>query len=336
MSAQSFRMSRRALLRDAALVAAGAIGGVSGGLFPTGGRAIEPIVRPGAAKFKFSLSAYSYRKLLTGKPPRLTLDEFVADCAAMGLEGTEPTAYYFPAQVADDVAQAMRRAAGAEPPEPATARSTAETYLRHLKHLCFRLGLDISGTAVGNDFCHPPGPKRREQLAYVKRWIELAEILGAPVIRIFSGTAKAGQSESEAHKLAVAAIEECCEFAGQHGVFLALENHGGLTTTVEGMLRLVRDVNSPWFGVNLDSGNFRSPDCYADLARIAPYALNVQIKATVSGPDGKKTPSDYPRLARILKQAGYRGYIVLEYEEDDDPRTACPREMEKIRRAFAG
>jgi sugar phosphate isomerase/epimerase len=303
------RSSRRSFLRTASFLAAGALGGFSAAVAPNACPAIEPIRRPGAAKFKFSLAGYSYRHLLTGNPPKLTLEDFFADCAAMGLEGAEPTAYYFP-------------------------RNVTPEFLRRLKHLAFRLGLDISGTAVGNDFCHPPGPKRDEQLAMVKRWIEYAEILGAPVIRIFSGSPKAGQSVDQAHRLAVEGIEECCEHAGRHGVFLALENHGGLTATADGMLRLVRDVKSPWFGVNLDSGNFQGEDPYAELDKIAPYALNVQIKVTVSGPGGKRRKSDYARLKKMLVEAGYRGYIVLEYEEDEDPRTACPRHMDEIRRAF--
>jgi sugar phosphate isomerase/epimerase len=306
----SERKHRRAFFKDATCVAAGAIGGIAGGWFPRRAAAIEPIQRNGTAKFKFSLAGYSYRDLLTGNPPKLTLDDFIADCAKMGLEGTEPTSYYFPNNVTYE-------------------------YLRHLKHLAFRLGLDISGTAVGNDFCHPAGPRRDGEIAQVKKWIDYAEILGAPVIRIFSGTPRGDQTVDTAHRLAVEAIEECCRYAGQHGVFLALENHGGLTQTIEGMLGLVRDVKSEWFGVNLDTGNFRGQDVYGDLARLAPYAINVQVKVTVSGPDGKQVPADFRRLAKILTDAGYRGYIVLEYEEREDPRVACPRYIDQLREAFS-
>jgi len=306
----STRKHRRTFLRDARLITGAAVGAVAGGLFPLPTAAIEPIRRNGTAKFKFSLAGYSYRNLLTGKPPKLTLDDFIADCAKMGLEGTEPTSYYFPSNLTHE-------------------------YLRHLKHLAFRLGLDISGTAVGNEFCDPPGPRRDAQIAQVKKWIDYAEILGAPVIRIFSGSRRGEQTVDDAHKLAVEAIEECCDYAGRHGVFLALENHGGLTATLEGMLRLVRDVKSEWFGVNLDTGNFRGDDVYGDLARLAPYTINVQIKVVISGPGGKAVPADFRRLAKILTDAGYRGYIVLEYEEDEDPRVACPRYIDQLRAAFA-
>jgi sugar phosphate isomerase/epimerase len=271
-------------------------------------RAIEPIQRGGKPFFKFSMAAYSYRDLLASKPPKLSLEDFVADCAKLQLEGTELTSYYFPAKITPE-------------------------YLRSLKQHCFKLGLDVSGTAVGNDFCHPAGEKRAAEIAGVKQWIDYAEILGAPVIRIFSGQPH-GTSVAEAHSLAVAGIEECCQYAGEHGVFLALENHGGLTTTPEGMLALVRDVRSPWFGVNLDTGNFHGADLYADLAKLAPYAINVQIKVTVSGPDGKGQRADFSRLAQIMTDAGYRGYIVLEFEDPGEPRAACARYVEQLRAAF--
>ena len=172
----------------------------------------------------------------------------------------------------------------------------------------------------------------------MKQWIENAEILGAPVIRIFSGNAQKGQTVEEAQKLAIAGMEECCDYAGKHGVILALENHGGLTQTVDGMMQLVEGVKSPWFAVNLDSGNFWSSDPYADLARIAPYAMNVQIKVAIRRGLDKGVPkeeSDFKKLAKMMRDANYRGYVVLEYEEGDDPREACPRYLKELRAAFA-
>jgi sugar phosphate isomerase/epimerase len=308
------RTNRRSFLRDAGLIAAGAFGGLAGGFFPTGAPAVEPIARTDRPKFKFSLAAYSYRSLLAGANPKLTLDDFIRDCAAMGLEGTELTSYYFP-------------------------KAPAPEYLRHLKRLSFLLGLNISGTAVGNDFCHPPGAERDGQLQLVKNWVDYAEIMGAPTIRIFSGKERNQQTAADAHKLAVEGIEECCDYAGKHGVFLALENHGGLTTKIDGLLSLVRDVKSPWFGINLDTGNFQgcsdADQAYADMARMAPYAVNVQVKVMIALEGKKKTPTDFSRLARILTDSGYRGYVVLEYEEDEPVREACSRYVEELRKAFA-
>ena len=273
--------------------------------------AIDPIKRNGLPKFKYSLAAYSYRKLLQGDDRSMSLHGFIDDCAAFGLEGTELTSYYFPKEV-------------------------TEEYLLSLKEHCFRLGLSISGTAVGNDFGHPEGdPKRQEQIDYVKTWIDHAAVMGAPTIRIFAGHTMKNQTEQQSHKLMVSAIEECCDYAGKHGVHLALENHGGPTSTAEGLLAFVRDVKSPWFGVNLDTGNFHTEDIYGDLEKIAPYSLNVQVKVVVSGPERAKQPSDFKRLATMLRAVNYRGYIVLEYEESGNPRTECPKYLEQLRAAFA-
>ncbi len=306
----SATVSRREWLKNAGLGVASAAA-VAWGVTTPSAHAIEPIPRNGQSKFKFSLAAYSYRDMLNGKEAKLTMADFVDDCAKFQLEGTELTSYYFPASVTPE-------------------------YLRQIAQCAFRLGLDISGTAVGNDFGHPIGEKRTSEIASVKQWIERAAILGAPVIRVFAGHAKPGQTKAESHALMVSGLEECCEHAGKHGVYLALENHGGPTATAAGLLEFVRDVSSPHFGVNLDSGNFHSDDVYAEMAQVAPYALNVQVKMTTSGPDGKKKPSDLPRLAKLLKEAHYRGYIVLEFEEAGDPREECPKYLAQMREAFAG
>src|SRR5437868_10683919 len=297
-------ISRRQFIEHSVLAASG----VTLGAFAAPAAAIEPIARNGEPKFKFSLAAYSYRDLLLakqGKPAQLTLKDFIDDCAKMNLEGTELTSYYFP-------------------------KETRPDYLHALRRQCFRLGLDVSGTAIGNEFGHPPGEKRDAEIAKTKQWIDFAETLGAPVIRIFAGHQQKDQTEAQAHSLMVSAIEECCDYAGKHGVHLALENHGGPTGTADGLLKFVRDVNSPWFGVNLDGGNFRSDDPYAELARIAPYAINAQIKAKVGG-----KPADFKRLAKVMRDATYRGYIVLEYEEPGDVREECAKYVKQMREAFA-
>ncbi|UUO05381.1 sugar phosphate isomerase/epimerase [Blastopirellula sp. J2-11] len=277
---------------------------------PQQAAAAEPIAQRTAPMFKLSLAAYSYRKLLQGDKPQLTMADFIDDCAKMQLDGTELTSYYFPPNVSPE-------------------------QLRELKRQAFLLGLSISGTAVGNDFGHPAGAQRDKQIADVKRWIDNAAILSAPVIRIFAGHAKKGVSPDESHRLMVEGMQEVCDYAGKQGVFLALENHGGPTATAVGLLKLVKAVDSPWFGVNLDTGNFHGEDIYGDLAKVAPYALNVQVKVVVSGPDGKKVPTDFAQIAKILRDANYRGFVVLEYEENADPREECPKFVEILRKALA-
>ncbi|MBI3469612.1 MAG: sugar phosphate isomerase/epimerase [Planctomycetes bacterium] len=295
--------SRREVLQFGAAFAAGQL---IGGVTPVG--AIEPIKRNGTSKMKLSCAAYSFREQLTGKKePNWTLDDFIDFCARNGLEGTELTSYYFPKEITSE-------------------------YLAHLKHKTFLLGLDISGTPVSNNFCLPAGAERDKHVAHVKQWVDYAAALASPCMRIFSGSTPKGHTEAEARAWCVECIEECCTYAGQKGVFLALENHGGLSATAEGLLAIVRRVRSPWFGVNLDTGNFNSSDPYAELAQVAPYAVTVQVKTEVKPAGSAKHPADLAKFVGILRDANYRGYVALEYEAAEDPNVAVPRHLAELRK----
>src|SRR6266853_3969306 len=149
--------------------------------------------------------------------------------------------------------------------------------------------------------------------------------MGAPHIRIFAGSAPAGMSRDQANQLCIPAIEECCDYAGGKGIFLGLENHGGIVSTAEEILKIVRAVKSPWLGINLDTGNFHTDDPYADLAKIAPYAVNVQIKTEIQRRGSKERErADLNRLADILRKANYQGWVALEFEEKTDPWEGVP------------
>ncbi len=275
--------------------------------------AADPPVRSGASFLKLSLAAYSFNSLFArrGTPEqiasaKMTLETFIDYCAEQGLGATELTGYYFPKDV------------------------TAE-YLLNIRQRTHRLGLSISGTAIGNDFCLADGDARDKQLEDCRNWIDYAAIMGAPVIRIFAGKVPRGDSEEVAIARCIAGINQSLEYAATKGIFLALENHGGITATPDQMLKIIAGVNnSPWFGVNFDSGNFRTDDPYRDLARIAPYAVNAQIKVAVSPHNGGKQPADVPRMIAILKDAGYRGYVTLEFEEQH-PFEEIPKYLSQLR-----
>jgi sugar phosphate isomerase/epimerase len=269
-------------------------------------RAIPPIGRTRPSHLKLSIAAYSYRAYLTSKPPRMDLFDYVNLAADMGLDAVEPTSYYFPANVTTD-------------------------YLHRLKQQAFVLGLDISGTAIGNNFCLPPGPKREEQLGSTRLWIDRAAELDAPVIRIFAGNVPRDATEEQAAAWAIDGIKESLPYAASKGVTLALENHGGITATPRQILKLVRAVVAPNFGVNLDTANFRGEDPYAEIAELAPYAVNVQIKTEIQRHGGTKKEADLSRLIAILREARYSGYVVLEYEAAEDPLVAIPRHIKKLR-----
>jgi sugar phosphate isomerase/epimerase len=301
-------LTRRSFLRSTLAAAP-----LACGLAPAAARAAQPPVRTGKPYMKLSLAAYSFRKYLTQSWPKprgetgsLTLDDFIRFCADLNLDGTELTSYYFPAEVTND-------------------------YLMNVKELSFRLGLDISGTAIGNNFCVPDGPDREFELQMARQWIDYSAAIGAPVIRIFAGSISKGDTEAAALDRCVAGINESLKYAAEKGVVLALENHGGITATADQLLAIVERVDdSPWFGVNFDSGNFRTDDPYADLARIAPYAVNAQIKVSIH-PGGGRERADFARIIGILQDAGYRGYVALEYEEQEDPRDNIPRVVEELR-----
>ncbi|MEZ6089178.1 MAG: sugar phosphate isomerase/epimerase family protein [Pirellulaceae bacterium] len=277
--------------------------------------AADPIEGRTAPKFKYSLAAYSYRSLLTGKngtPAEMDLLGFIDECADMQLDGAELTSYYMPDEPSKD-------------------------YLIGLRTACFRKGLAVSGTAIRNDFGFPPGPDREQQLAHVRRWIDNAAILHAPMIRIFAGHQKKGVSAEQTHQWMVEGMTESCQYAARHGIYLALENHGGPTASAEGLLKLVQDVDSPWLGVNLDTGNFREGgDPYQQMTAAVPYAVNVQVKVVVRDARGNDQPMDFARLRSILSDANYRGFVVLEYEEDGDVRKECRHFVQQMRTALNG
>ncbi|MEK6263066.1 MAG: sugar phosphate isomerase/epimerase family protein [Planctomycetota bacterium] len=308
------QVSRREVLRASAVGAAAWLAGSMA--LPT--RAAEPPQRNGKPHMKLSLAAYSFNRVLpkSWTPDQLTdakytLEKFIDFCAEQDLDGCELTAYYFPKEITNE-------------------------YLMSLKERTFRLGLDISGTAIGNDFCLPEGEARQKNLQMCRDWIDHSATLGAPVIRIFAGQVPKGDKEEAAIERCIDGINQSLEYAATKGVCLALENHGGITATPEQMLKIIAGVkSSPWFGVNFDGGNFQTDDPYRDLAIIAPYAINAQIKVEVS-PNKKAEPTDLPRVVKILKDANYRGFLVLEYEAKEDPLTTVPEYLKTLRGLIAG
>jgi sugar phosphate isomerase/epimerase len=298
--------TRRTFLHSAALATAAPLGFC----LARTAAAIPPIGRTRPGHLKLSLAAYSYRQFLGGKQPQMDLFDFVNLAADMALDAVELTSYYFPPDVDDD-------------------------YLHRLEQHAFVLGLDVSGTSVGNDFCVPPGPERDRQMALVRTWVDHAAELDAPVIRIFAGRVAKGDSEATAVARAIEGIQASLPYAAQKGVSLALENHGGITATVPQILALVKPIDAPNFGVNLDTGNFHSADPYAELAQLAPYAINVQVKTELSRAGKPKEEADLARVVAILREARYSGYVVLEYEAAEDPMSAVPRHIKTLRGLIA-
>ena len=295
--------SRRSFLTG---TAAAAVAGV----LPLPAAAMDPVKRAGPSRLRIGLAAYSMRQYLQARPDTkgaMDLLGFVDWAATLDTDAVELTSYFFPEQV-------------------------TKTYLNELKRRCHVNGLDISGGAIRNNFTLPPGPELEKVFSHVDMWLDHYAALGAPVIRVFAGIPPKDVTEERGIQNAIANLRRACEMAATRGVILGLENHDYLTN-IDRMLPIVKAVDSPWFGVNLDSGNVDKADFYPELAKIVPYALNVQLKVE-AGPVGAKTATDTPRVVSLLRQAGYRGYIVLEYESKPDPYEAVPKHLAELRAAL--
>jgi L-ribulose-5-phosphate 3-epimerase len=233
--------------------------------------------------------------------------------------------------------------------EPLTAAHRA--YLQQLKRHAFRHGVSFVCLSIHQDFVDPGADYRRREVEHTIKCIEIAAMLGIPCIRLNSGRwgtirsftdlMKArgeepilpGHTEAEGFKWCQDAIEQCLPKAAAEGVVLALENHWGLTRTPEGLLRLVNAIKSPWLGVLMDTGNFLE-DPYEKLAAIAPHTVLVQAKTYFGDGEWYTLDLDYARIARILADANYRGYVSLEMEGKEHADTAVPKSMELLRKAF--
>ncbi len=291
-----FTPSRRDFLRASAVTLA----------VPTVVSAIDPIKRPaGKPDLKLSLAAYSFRAALDLKKPTMTLFEFIDRAADLPLDAVELTSYFW-AETTDAYADKLRKHADAKK-------------------------RPVSGVPVRSDFCVADDAKRAADVSHVKEWVGRAARVGAKTVRIFAGNLPKGDTLEAAQKRVVAAIEECLPAAEKAGVVLALENHGGITATPDQLLALVKPIKSQYLGVNIDTGNFKTPDPYADVAQIAPYGVVCQVKTEVY-PGGKKEEADLGRMVKILKDANFHGFVALEYEAAADPTTAVPKYVKELRK----
>ena len=252
-------------------------------------------------RLRSAICAYSYRGPLANKT--MTYDDLVRIAVETGVDGLDLTVYWFP--------------------------STEDSFLLPLKGLAYRNGVEIYSISVRSDMCRPTAAEREQELASVRKWVDVAAKLGAGHIRVFGGVVPKGVSEDQAAEWVVEVLGKASEYAGSRGVILGLENHGGITAQARRIVQIVKAVNSPWAGVNLDTGNF-DRDAYQQIATIMPYAVNVQFKTEIRLENGRQEEADWDRLTRMLADSGYRGYMALEYEGKGDPMTVAPPLLRKL------
>jgi sugar phosphate isomerase/epimerase len=310
--------TRRNFIHRASWLPLGAAVGLAVG---SGGPASAqtPLQRVGGPKLKTALNAYSFSKPLNdhlkGRGKGMTLLELLDFCAEENFDALDPTGYFFPGY----------------PKVP------SDKYINDFKRRAFVLGLGISGTGVRNNFASPERQQRAADVQHVKQWIEVAARLGAPVIRVFAGTEPEGYTFDQVAQWMVEELQKCVEHGKQYGVLVGIQNHWDTLKTAEQALKIVKMVDSEWFGVIVDTGYFLTPDPYKDIAMVTPYAVNWQIKEKLDGKEGK-VKIDLKRLVRIIRAAGYRGYLPIETlsvaAEQYDPRARVAQLLKELREAL--
>ena len=238
---------------------------------------------------KTSLNAFSFSKKLNQTD--WDLFDLIDYAAEYNFDAVDITGYYFPGF----------------PEVP------SDEFIYDLKRHAFKMGIEISGTGVRNDFAVDDPKSRAADVQLVKDWIDVAAKLGAPVIRVFAGPKLDGygKSREEIYKYMSEALKECADYGATRGVIVGVQNHGGFLKTAEETIKLVELVDSPWLGVIVDTGYFMTDDPYIDIEKIMPYAVNFQVKESPYGVLSR-IRLDMPRLLRIVHNSGYRGYLPIE------------------------
>ncbi|MGI8604295.1 MAG: sugar phosphate isomerase/epimerase family protein [Verrucomicrobiales bacterium] len=223
--------------------------------------------------------------------------------------------------------------------------------LRKIKQRAFSLGLDLMGFSTHQGFVSPDAQKRTDNILKTTQFLEQAYDLGIPTIRVNTGrwgTSKnfdelmknrgiephlPGHSDDEGFQWVIDSFEKLVPEAEKRGVVMGLENHWGLGRTAEGVLRVVDAINSPWLRVTLDTGNFLE-DPYDRLAQLALKTVLLQAKTYYGGGLWYSLDLDYARIAKIMRDANYRGYVSLEFEGKEDPLTGVKKSLDLLRKHF--
>ncbi|QDV88473.1 sugar phosphate isomerase/epimerase [Stieleria sp.] len=273
---------------------------------------------------RIAVSTYSYWRYRDDS--KLTIEQCIDLAAETGFDGVE----ILHVQMEDESNAALQR----------------------IKQRAFRSGLDLCGFSTHQSFVYPDAAKRDENVRHTIHCIELAYALGIPTIRVNTGrwgTSKdfdtlmankgieprlEGYSDDDGFAWVREGLEKCLPAAEKCGVVLGLENHWGLGRTADGVLRLIREIDSPWLRATLDTGNFLENQ-YEQYQQLAPEAVFVQAKTYFGGGTWYTLEIDYDRVAAILAGVNYQGYISLEFEGQESHETAIPKSLETLRKAFA-
>jgi sugar phosphate isomerase/epimerase len=275
-------------------------------------------------RIPISVSTYSYWHFQDTKYP---IEKVIEDAARIGFDGVE----ILHRQMAEE----------------------SVAYQNKLKRLAFDNGLSLPLLSIHQNFLQPDIAKRKADIEHTLKCINLATQMGIPCVRMNTGswgTVKnkrqtdyyqtgieppiEGYTDEDGIKWTIEGMGECLQYAEKAGVVLALENHWGLSSNVDYLLRIYAALkSSPAMGLNVDTGNFVG-DPYGPLEKLAPFASIVQAKTYYGGGFFYDKDLDYTRIGKIFQKAGFTGYVSLEMEGKEDPKTAVPKSLEVLRKAF--
>jgi sugar phosphate isomerase/epimerase len=243
--------------------------------------------------------AYSYAGYL--KSGRMTMEQFILKGVELGVQGVDITTYWL--------------------------KSTDAPYLASLRRFAYRNGMPLSGAAIGTNMCQPDAAKRKEELAKIRNWVDATELLGASHLRVFGGELPAGSTDDQGIQWVVETMKPACDYAAQKGIILGIESHGGITSKAANIVAILKKVDSPFAGCNLDISNFQE-NPYEQIEACLPYATHAHVRDFYG--EARK-PLDLDRVWQLFVKAGYRGYMSAEYEGAEDPMTGVPRLIDKIK-----
>ena len=269
------------------------------------------------SNFKFSLAQWSlHEPFLDGS---LDPMDFAEIAKAEGYTGLEYVTQLYP-QVRDN---------------KENYRETVMALAAELKKRSDAAGMDNVLLMVDRDgeLADPDPEKRAEAVETHKLWMDAAALMGAHAIR---ANLFGEEDPQKWHKISVASLKELATYGADKGVSILIENHGGLSSNGKALAAVMAEVNMPTCGTLPDFGNFcvkreggerwgapcvEEYDIYQGIAELMPYAKGVSAKSYNFDAAGEETKLDYGKLMEIVADAGYTGYIGIEYEGDlDDPK----------------
>jgi sugar phosphate isomerase/epimerase len=244
------------------------------------------------------LVVYSYREQLESKS--LNYVELIERIADWDIDGLDCTVYWFP--------------------------DTSNEYLASLRKAAYKNGVQIYNAGVRVRLAQPTPELQTAEVENLKKWVDVADRIGASHMRVFGGAIPKGATEQQAIGWAVEVLKRGADYAGRKGIILGVEDDGGLTTAAEPTVAIVKQTASPWVGINADSGNLRV-NGYSQFEMMLPYTTSIHLKSEITNADGKKENADWNRLLDMIGKSHYKGYVGLEYEGDnadtDIPRLAA-------------